>query len=97
MDRRTKLIEDLIQHLEGSQGDDLMGLIEKSKKPSVDVAIMGDPKPDDFDSKVNDAIHPKDDAAEEASETPGEEMSESKGDDDMSDEELAQLLKEYIK
>lgn len=112
-DRKKQLIEDLISHLEGSQSDDLMGLINKSKPPGMDDAmppdakgisvkkidVIGKPEGGDYDSKVNDAISgigKEGSPEEEASESPMEEAKEPGEGDEMTDDELAQLLKEYL-
>ncbi len=102
LDRKKQLIEELIQHLEGSQGDDLMNLVNKSKGGLEDMPGV---KPKGISVEKIDVMKPhaglEDSPEEEASETPGEEQSEDAGgmggDDEMTDQELAELLKEFIK
>ena len=87
-EKKKQLIEELIAHLEGSQADDLMGLVEKHKKPAIAIDIEA--KPIGSDAKMDEAMGIKDSASEESAESPSEESAE------MSDDELASLLKEYL-
>ncbi len=103
MDRTKQLIEELISHLDMAQGDDLMGLINKSKAPAPGMDEAGQPKgisiakidvekPEgNFDDKVNSAIGEAPKA--EGLESPSQEA----GEGEMTDQELSDLLKEYLK
>jgi hypothetical protein len=105
IDKKKKLVEELLSHLDKSQGEDFGKMVMEHKKPSVEIESIKAVKPEqDMDDKVNEAIQesPEDEAAEspehEAMESPELEKAEHAGDDEkLSDEELAELLKKYLK
>jgi hypothetical protein len=94
MDQRKKqLIEELIAHLEDSQGGDLAALMEESKpKPMEGLEAGGEvEKPEGVSiEKVEIEAKP------EGEEPIAPEASESPTAPEMSDDELAELLKKYL-
>lgn len=105
---KLKVIEDLIEHLSGSQGMDLKSLLDESRKPKEaelelegedpkglkveSVEVMGKPK--NFDDQANEAISAQ-------SEKPGMELESGKtsampGEEEMTDDELQELLGKYL-
>lgn len=122
LDKKRQLIEELLSHLDHSQGMDLGKMIDASKNsPTEDMGMDGKPKAlsiekievmkpkGEHDSKVDDAISslskggsPEGSPEEEALESPEEEAKEPEepGEENdhekLTDEELAELLKQYI-
>lgn len=101
MDKKKQLIEELIAHLEGSQADDLMSLIQSKKPPEMDIPGKGisvekidvmKPKGGMMDGESEPGEDPK----EESLESPAQESAEPGEGAEMSDDELASLLKEYL-
>lgn len=100
IDRTRQLIEELLEHLNNSQGDDLHSLVQASKKPMPadpvesdkpdglaieKVSVMGKPVDGcDDDSKMMADLGIKPGADDGAQE------------DDMSDDELKELLAKYL-
>ncbi len=93
---KLKLLEEILSHLSDSQGSDLKSLLDESKAPPmVEEAdpLSGD-KPDGL--KVKSVEVMGDPLAEKE---PGDEMAldEASGGNEMSDEELEELVSKYLK
>jgi hypothetical protein len=106
MDKKKQLVEELLAHLDESQGGDLAGLVEGAKPKAVSIEKIDVMPKHPMDTKVDDAIdhigksplsgdESAEDPAEEASESPAMEASEDSG-EQMSDEELKELLQKYL-
>ncbi len=107
---KMKLLDELMNHLSGMQGMDLKKLMDSEKDSGAGVGPedpmadeMGDKPKGLAIEKVSVMGKPKmdgmDDAAEEASESPEMEAMEQKNggeDDEMSDEELKELLAKLV-
>lgn len=120
LDRKRQLIEELLNHLDSSQGSDLQALIEASKKPTDDpmamdgkpkglaiekVSVMGKPGMDDpgkggMPEPDADDLPGKGDEDSKLMTSlginPGMEAEGGQGDDEMSDDELKELLEKYL-
>lgn len=88
---KLKLAEELLAHLEKSQGSDLKGLLDQERAPKAleveKVSVEADPSiPMDDDDEV------------EVAEAPEIEIEGAGGDmeAEMSDDELAELLSKYL-
>lgn len=90
MDRKRQLIEELLQHLEKSDGDEFGALLESSKKPPMPEAAVEAPA--ELEAVEPDAMAPE---AIEGVEAVAPEAQAGMG-GDMSDDELAELLKQYL-
>lgn len=89
---KLKLLEELLEHISGSQGNDLKSLLDESKKPQVE-------------EEVSDSSDPLSEVPKGLS---GEKVEvlekpegESKGpslpsDQDMSEDELKELIEQYL-
>ncbi len=102
---KLKILDAIIQHLTNSQGGDLKSLLDESKAPPMDgsgsdpkgleiskVSVLGD-KPGDMASAVkpDGGVGVDDDSA-------GPDADDIKGgDDEMSDDELQELLAKCLK
>lgn len=118
---KQKILDEIMEHIGSSQGNDLKSLLDKSKMPqdmmegspkeeamespmdekaemmgkpkglSVEkVSIMGKPE----DSKMNPLSGKSDDLADEL--TKPDDMSMKGDDDELSDDELEELLKKLV-
>lgn len=104
IDKKRKLVEELIQQLDMAQGDDLGKMIEAKKKPkgvAVGAIEVIEPKDGEHpvDSEVNDAIKTIEGSSEGS---PAMEQAECAMDgaeseeEKLSDDELAEMLKHYL-
>lgn len=115
---KQKILDEIMEHIGSSQGNDLKSLLDQSKMPQEDpMAKMGDPmdkgdemdemgkpkglsvekvsvlgKPDD--SKMNPLSGQSDDISDEL--TKPDDMSMKGDDDELSDDELEELLKKLV-
>ncbi len=92
-------LDELIPHLDESQGSKLKDFLDSTKKPEGVMEIEGSPKgisvekvsvmkkPEGFDDKVDEAIEGQD----------PENPLASKDETELSDEELEELLKSKLK
>lgn len=100
--KKKQMIEELIAHLEHSQGRDLAGLMDEAKaKPMDGLEPSGEASPLDVMGPDKD----KDPALEvsKVSVIPGADEADksldpmaSPGEDEPSDEELAEMLKRFL-
>ena len=87
MEMKKKIIEDLLAHMDDSQGKDMHELMMSKHKPSLAVEI-------DMEKKMT----PEELKKHELSESPEHEAEEKAAvdkddDDEMSDEEIEEMLK----
>ncbi len=86
---KKKLAEMLMEHMDNSQGSDLHEMIMSKKKPDhlekleVEIDPLGDVE----------GMDKKDDEAEEKDELMAKAKKVSDGDEEMSDEEIEEMLK----
>lgn len=109
---KMKLLDELLSHLDGMQGNDLKSLLDEHNKPPVDESVpedsempdemkdaMGKPKGIKVESVEIMKPKSKDDVIDEVTKPDGmgsEDTSKAPGEDEMSDEELQELLKKLI-
>lgn len=90
---KTRILDQLLSHLESMDASDL-----KPKPKELGVEVTSPDGKEMKDDEMKGAVKgPMEKLMEEKSETPAEEAAEPKDEDDMSDEELAELLKEHLK
>ncbi len=91
---KLKVLEDIIKHLSSSQGQDLKGLLDESKKPP-EMEIPGGKESEA--EEMGDMGKPKDLAIE--MDVPLEEEGKSEmpgGESEMSDSEMEEMIKKYL-
>jgi hypothetical protein len=90
---KKKVLEEILAHLRESQGGELGALVKQSKEPApAEIGMDADPAaPKDFDAKADGAI---DEISADKPAIP--EAAEGSPEEELSDEDLESLLKQYL-
>lgn len=99
-DRKKQLVEELLEHLDKAQGEDLGAMIKSRAAPKgIEVEKVSLMKPEAEDSLKEDIAEgsPEHEAAESPAFEAAEHKADTIGDEEpLSDDELSELLKKYL-
>lgn len=94
---KLQLLEEILEHLSSSQGNDLKSLLDESKKPPMEMGMDGKPKGLEVE-KVSVMGRPDMDPDEKMKmDMDSSDVSQDPGEEDMTDDELQELLGKYLK